>query len=75
MRETVIKMFELAEQFSVNSSKGLDWLNDLKSDYGTGRVSGEIYILSGYVTGLWAAGVISIEQLDDFDKIKAEAGY
>lgn len=75
MRESIKKMFELAEQFSANSSKGMDWLHDLKTDYGTGRISGEIYTLSGYVRGLWAAGVISLEQLDDFDKIKVEAGF
>lgn len=77
MNKDVKKIFDMADQFSANSPKGQEWLRDLRSDFGKGLISGSVEInkLSGYVRGLWASGVIDIEQINDFDKVKADAGY
>lgn len=74
MRPIVLKMFEMAEKFSANSPKGQDWLHDLRADADAG-LNAWMNTLTGYVRGLWAAGVIGIEELDDFDKLRVEAGY
>lgn len=77
MRKEVKKMFDMADQFSASSAKGQEWLRTLRADFGKGLISGSVEInkLSGYVRGLWAAGIIDVEQLDNFDKVKADAGY
>lgn len=76
MRIIDVKLFNLAEQLSKGSYNGLQWLIDLKSDAFTAQLPGWRERLTGYVVGLWAAGFISLEQLDDFEKlrVRAEAG-
>lgn len=74
MRPIVLKMFEMAEKFSSNHPKGLEWLQALREDAESG-LSAWMNTLNGYVRGLWAAGIIGTEDLDDFDKLRAEAGY
>lgn len=69
--EKVEQMFALANEFSSTLPKGLEWLHALKEDACSGSNSW-MHTLNGYVAGLWVSGVISIEQLDDFDKLKAD---
>lgn len=75
MRQIDMELFVLAEHISAGSEKGLDWLADLKHDALAGELNGWVDRLAGYIRGLWAAGFIGIEQLDDFDKLRAELGY
>lgn len=75
IRKVDVELFALAEQFSKGTAKGLQWVNDLKIDAFTYQLPSWIERLTGYVHGLWAVDVISLEQLDDFDKLKAEAGF
>lgn len=57
------------------NSRGHDWLDDLRSDIEAGLIPAWVNTLKGYIRGLWAAGVIELEDLDDFDKILVDAGY
>ncbi len=75
MRKIDVNLFTLAEQLSKGSENGLQWVIDLKSDAFTAQLPGWMERLAGYVVGLWAAGFISLEQLDNFDKLRAEAGF
>lgn len=63
------KMFDMAEKFS-KKTKGEDLIYDWRLDAKAGREPDWKKMLHGYVRGLWAAGVISEDDMDDWYKLK-----
>lgn len=75
MRTAAYQLFIKAKELTPgNNSKGHEWLDALQSDADAG-LNAWVNTLKGYVRGLWAAGIIEIEDIDDFDKILVDAGY
>lgn len=75
MRAAAIQIFKKAKELTPgDDSRGNEWLDALQSDAEAG-LNAWVNTLKGYLRGLWAAGIIEIEDIDDFDKILIDAGY
>lgn len=68
------RLFDIAIRLTPIETGGQDWLEDLKADAEAG-LPAWANTLKGYVRGLWGAGVIELEDFDDFDKALVDAGY
>ncbi len=67
-------MFELAKMPSADHPVGFEYLESLELDADAG-LDAWANSLNGYVKGLHAAGVIDIADVDEFDRLRAEARY
>lgn len=74
MRAKADKLFDIAVSLTPEGTGGQDWLEDLRADAEAG-LPAWANTLKGYVRGLWGAGVIGLEDFDDFDKALVDAGY
>lgn len=71
------RLFDKAKQITPEScAQGFEWLDRLEMSAQDGDQSFTwAYALRGYAAGLWAMDFISIETLDDFNKLLAEEGF
>lgn len=75
MKQKLIQLIEEARNLTSNGA-GDEWLQAVREDTETNRVSTAHIMptLRGYVRGLYTAGAIDHEALDDFDKSADEKG-
>lgn len=75
MRFSANQLFNKAKELTPDDNgRGHEWLGELQIEANAGQQAW-VNTLKGYIRGLWAAGLIEIEDVDDFDQLLIEAGY